>query len=83
MNRGATKSGLHCQRITLTVALWKPFRVPRIEPGIVLDVITTIQVRDNGDLDQDDKDRGTERWLYSGYIEMMHGKIPRVINKPI
>lgn len=44
-------------------------------------IFAIIQARNDGDLEEADKGRGSET-LYSGCIEMMHGEIFRAINNP-
>lgn len=77
-----TISGLHCQRIILTDALWILSRVSQMEPRRLSEAIAIIQARNDGDLEQGNEGRGTERWLHSGCIEIMQGDISRAINNP-
>ena len=41
-----------------------------------------IQARNDDDLEQGNEGRDSERWLHSGYIEIIQGEISRAINNP-
>lgn len=53
-----------------------------MEPRRLLEAIATIQARNDGNLEQGNKGRGSERWLHSGCIEIMQSEISRAINNP-